>query len=44
MTTLLVDTGYGDVYEKGSVVIEGWGLMFVPFSAQLEPFVTRNVT
>jgi hypothetical protein len=29
---LLVNTnnGYGDVYEKGSVVIEGLGLMIVP--------------
>ena len=45
MTTLLVDTdnGYGDVYGPGSVVIEGWGLMIVPFSAQLEPFVTGDL-
>jgi hypothetical protein len=29
---LLVNTynGYGDVYDKGSVVIEGLGLMIVP--------------
>jgi hypothetical protein len=31
ITTLLVniDGGYGNVYEKGGVVIEGWGLMSV---------------
>jgi hypothetical protein len=46
VSTLLVDTdnGYGDVYEKGSVVIKGWGRISVPFSAQPEPFVTRNLT
>jgi len=37
MSTLLVptDNGYCDVCEKDNIVIEGWGRISVPFSAQL---------